>query len=112
MHDVEAGSLDRDEGDQAQPVKGGRVSVALCTYNGAQYLKEQLESIASQTVLPYELVVCDDCSSDDTVAILKVFAGRVSFLVRVVVNREKLGSTKNFEQAIRLCEGDLIVLSD
>jgi len=99
-------------GSLVQPAKGLRVSVALCTFNGGRHLAQQLDSIAAQTALPYQLVVCDDCSTDDTVAIVKAFAGRVSFVVRVVVNREKLGSTKNFEHAIRLCEGDLIALSD
>jgi glycosyltransferase involved in cell wall biosynthesis len=101
-----------EAGDQAQPVKGGSVSVALCTYNGAQYLKEQLDSIASQTVPPIELVVCDDRSTDDTVEILKGFASRAPFPVRLFLNERNLGSTKNFERAIGLCEGDLIALSD
>lgn len=89
-----------------------RVSVALCTYNGARYVPEQLESIASQTRLPYELVVCDDRSTDNTVDIVQAFASHAPFPVRVFVNDRTLGSTKNFEQAIQLCEGDLIALSD
>lgn len=88
------------------------MSVALCTYNGAQYLEEQLDSIAAQTVPPIELVVCDDRSTDDTVEILKAFASRAPFPVRLFLNERNLGSTKNFEQAIRLCKGDLIALSD
>src|ERR1017187_5313662 len=47
------------------------VSVAMCTYNGARFLNDQLESIASQSRLPDELILCDDCSSDDTVAIAR-----------------------------------------
>jgi GT2 family glycosyltransferase len=39
------------------------LSIAMCTYNGALYLREQLESIAGQTRLPDELVVCDDRST-------------------------------------------------
>ena len=50
-----------------------RVSIALCTYNGARYLQEQLESIALQSRLPMELVVCDDQSTDNTISILKRF---------------------------------------
>ena len=45
-----------------------KISVALCTYNGAAYLDGQLASIASQDCLPDELVVCDDGSSDETPA--------------------------------------------
>ncbi len=96
----------------AQSARGVRVSVALCTYNGARYLKDQLDSIASQTLPPHELVVCDDRSTDDTVAIVQAFASHVPFPVRLSVNHANLGSTKNFEQAIQRCEGDLIALSD
>ena len=89
-----------------------RISVALCTYNGERFLPEQLASIEKQTRLPDELVVCDDRSTDQTVAIVRQFAASVSFPVKIVQNAATLGSTRNFEQAIRLCEGDLIALSD
>ncbi|MFZ5876668.1 MAG: glycosyltransferase family 2 protein [Nitrospirota bacterium] len=88
------------------------MSVALATYNGGWYLGKQLESLASQTLKPRELVVCDDGSTDDTVAILKAFASRAAFPVRVHVNDVNLGSTKNFEQAIQRCQGDFIALCD
>ena len=48
-----------------------KISVALCTYNGEKYILEQLESILSQTLLPDEIMVCDDCSSDRTVELIK-----------------------------------------
>lgn len=89
-----------------------RISVALCTYNGGRYLSEQLASIAGQLRSPYEVVICDDCSSDLTLEIIAEFAATVPFPVRLFRNEENLGSTKNFEKAIRLCEGDLIALCD
>ncbi|HEX4021805.1 MAG TPA: glycosyltransferase family 2 protein [Acidobacteriaceae bacterium] len=89
-----------------------RVSIALCTYNGEKYLQEQLESIASQSLLPWELVVCDDGSSDATIDILYKFCETAPFTVRIFLNEANLGSTKNFEQAIHLCSGDLIALCD
>ncbi len=88
------------------------ISVAMCTYNGAAYLREQLDSIAAQTRPPDEMVVCDDCSVDDTVAILEDFARRAPFPVRLHRNAATLGSTRNFDRAIGLCQGDLIALSD
>lgn len=88
------------------------VSIALCTYNGARYLQEQLDSIAAQTRLPDEMVVCDDGSTDETVPILQNFAAHAPFPVQVVVNPSNLGSTQNFAQAISLCRHDLIFLSD
>lgn len=89
-----------------------RISVALCTYNGGRYLEAQLESILGQTRLPAELVVCDDGSTDDTLAILERFRQRAPFAVRLESNPETLGSTKNFEKAITLCSGDLIATCD
>jgi hypothetical protein len=88
------------------------LSVAMCTYNGARFLPEQLESIAAQTRLPSELVVCDDRSTDESVEIVRNFAGHAAFPVRLEVNAENLGSTKNFEKAIGLCKGEIIALAD
>ena len=88
------------------------LSIAMCTYNGARYVREQLESIAAQTRQPDELVVCDDRSTDQTVEIVQAFASRASFPVRVYVNDENLRSTKNFERAISLCTSDIIALAD
>ena len=93
------------------------ISVAMCTYNGERYLREQLESIASQTRLPDELVICDDRSTDSTAEIIRNFADLAPFPVRFNLNPVNLGGaakgiTKNFEQACRLCTGDLIAFCD
>jgi Glycosyl transferase family 2 len=88
------------------------ISVAMCTYNGGRFLKEQLESINAQTLLPDELVVCDDGSSDDTPSILQKFAESAPFQVRIFRNGQNVGSTKNFQRAIELCQGELIALCD
>jgi glycosyltransferase involved in cell wall biosynthesis len=88
------------------------ISVALCTYNGEKYLPEQLESILHQTVPVQEIVVCDDGSNDRTLAVLSEFAARVSFPIRIHQNETNLGSTKNFEKCLSLCEGDIIFLCD
>ncbi len=88
------------------------VSVAMCTYNGAKYIQEQLDSIAAQSRLPDELVVCDDRSSDNTIEIVKSFGSKVPFSVSLYLNEENLGIIKNFEKAISLCTGNIIALSD
>jgi Glycosyl transferase family 2 len=84
----------------------------MCTFNGAVYLPAQLESLAAQTRLPAELVVCDDCSTDETAALLRAFAARAPFPVRLYVNERNQGSTKNFAQAIARCTGEVIALCD
>ena len=62
--------------------KKDKISVALCTYNGEAYLREQLESILNQTLLPDEVIVCGDCSTDSTLKILNEFFK--SSLIRTV----------------------------
>jgi glycosyltransferase involved in cell wall biosynthesis len=89
-----------------------RISVAMCTYNGDRFLRDQLDSIAGQERLPDELVVRDDSSSDGTVEILRAFASSSRFPVRCMINERNIGSTKNFENAIASCSGNIIVLAD
>jgi glycosyltransferase involved in cell wall biosynthesis len=88
------------------------LSIALGTYNGAAYLKEQLASFAAQTRTPDELVISDDQSTDDTLRVIEEFAATARFPVRLSVNESNLGTPKNFEKAISLCRGDVILLSD
>jgi len=89
-----------------------KISVALCTYNGELYLREQIESIFKQTRLPDEIIVCDDCSVDSTLKILSEFSKNFPVLFKIYVNKKNLGVSKNFEKAISLCSGDIIFLSD
>lgn len=84
----------------------------MCTFNGKQFLGSQLESIATQDRLPDELIVCDDGSSDGCCEIVREFARSVALPTRLLVNDENLGSTKNFEKAISLCQGDIVALAD
>src|SRR4051794_28588047 len=84
----------------------------MCTYNGSTYLHEQLASIAQQSRLPDELVLCDDASTDATVSILAEFAQRASFPVNILVNEHNVGSTRSFERAISQCSGQGIALAD
>jgi hypothetical protein len=85
----------------------------MCTYNGAAYLAEQLDSLSAQTRLPDELVVCDDSSTDKrTREMVTVFARHAPFPVRLFVNKQNLGSRQSFPQAIRRCRGEIIFLCD
>jgi glycosyltransferase involved in cell wall biosynthesis len=89
-----------------------RLSVVMCTHNGARHVRAQLDSIAGQTRLPDELVAFDDASTDETVPIVRRFAAAAPFPVRLTVNPERLGSTPNFQNAIGAADGEIMVLSD
>jgi glycosyltransferase involved in cell wall biosynthesis len=88
------------------------ISVALCTFNGERYLREQLDSLVRQTVLPSELVVGDDLSTDKTMAILQAFQAEAPFPVRISQNDRKLGVTQNFCATLNRCNGDSVALCD
>lgn len=89
------------------------VSIALCTFNGARYIAEQVGSILAQTRVPDELVVADDGSIDDTLDIVRrMLADRATPRLVVLPSAGPLGVTANFERAVRACGGDLIALCD
>ena len=88
------------------------ISVVMATYNGDKYLQQQLDSIAAQTVLPDELVVCDDCSTDKTIEILENFKKKVSFEVRILKNIVNSGYVKNFARVISEAKGDFVFMCD
>ena len=88
-----------------------RISVALATYNGEAYIAAQLESILNQEMEPEEIVVCDDLSTDNTVAILSNYESKAA--IRLFINEQRLGITGNFRKAVSLCKADnYVALSD
>ena len=103
------------------------ISVALCTRNATRFLEAQLVSICAQTLRPREIVLSDDASSDGSVALARRLidegacghgdmgaghGGTAPISLRVLENAAPLGVTRNFEQAVRACEGPLIALCD
>src|ERR1700674_5995011 len=84
----------------------------MAVYNGERFIQEQLESYVRQTRVPDELVISDNCSTDNTVGLVHKFAAHAKFPVRLFINDCNLGVTKNFERAISECTGDIIFLSD
>lgn len=88
-----------------------KVSVVMCTYNGALFLREQLESIVNQTYPIYELIIQDDCSSDRTLELLREYADKYSF-IKVCKNQSSKGINDNFLSAIFCASGDYIAISD
>ena len=88
------------------------VSVALASFNGGRFIREQLESIAGQTLPPTELVVSDDGSIDDTCALVDSFARDAPFPVHLHRNAERLGVGSNFMHAASRCLGDHVAFAD
>lgn len=87
------------------------VSVAIATYNGAHHIEEQMDSILAQTYKHIEIIIVDDCSTDNTVEIIKEYREKYPF-IRLFINKQNEGVTASFEKAVRLCNGYYIALSD
>jgi len=87
------------------------VSVAMCTFNGARYLPEQLTSLLRQNHSLIEIIIVDDKSSDHTEKIVRQFQA-IDDRIRFYVNSERRGVNKNFEKAISLAKGEYICTCD
>ena len=87
------------------------ISVALCTYNGEKFLREQIDSILAQTYKNLEIVIVDDCSTDKTTNIINAYAEKDK-RIKLFQNASNLGFNKNFERALGLTSGEYIAISD
>ena len=83
----------------------------MCTYNGAKYIREQLDSILAQTYPATEIVIQDDGSTDDTVAIIKEYQQKWPQVV-CYRNEGEHGVNPNFFSAIKKAKGDYVAISD
>jgi glycosyltransferase involved in cell wall biosynthesis len=88
------------------------ISIAMATYNGEQFIREQLDSLAAQTYLPSELVITDDGSNDATLEIIANFSLTAPFPVHVHRNGSRLNYRANFMKCASLCSGELIAFCD
>ncbi|MFT6973292.1 MAG: glycosyltransferase involved in cell wall biosynthesis [Pontimonas sp.] len=90
--------------------------MVICTFNGERFLASQLESILAQTLLPEEIIVSDDGSTDRTLEMVREIstASSVAKSIRWIISSRKapFGPAKNFEQALRRASHGLIALAD
>lgn len=91
-----------------------KVSVLVTTYNGAKYILEQLQSILDQTRKPDEVVITDDCSSDDTVELVSNFIdkNKLHDNWKIITNIKNVGFLQNSHQGAMSTTGDIIFWSD
>jgi glycosyltransferase involved in cell wall biosynthesis len=81
----------------------------MATYNGATYIKEQLESILKQLKEGDEIIISDDHSIDDTLDVIASFQDK---RITIFLNPNKQGPVTNFENALKQANGDIIFLAD
>lgn len=87
------------------------ISIVMATYNGEKYLAEQIDSILVQTYSDFELIICDDCSTDNTRSILKEYEQKDK-RIKLYFNTTNIGFKKNFEKMLHLCTGEFIAFAD
>ena len=88
------------------------ISVVMATFNGGKYLQEQLKSILEQSLEPDEIIICDDCSTDNTADVIRSMKKMSKIPIHFWNNKEHLGYGQNFRQAINRASGDIIFLCD
>ncbi len=88
------------------------ISVVIATYNGALFIKDQLKSIENQTLLPDEVIISDDFSTDNSLEIIKKFSNKSKLNIIVLRNTNRLGYGRNFERGLLNCKGEYIFFSD
>lgn len=76
------------------------ISVVLTSFNGVEYIEQQINSILLQNVLPSEIIICDDGSTDGTINVLNKF--KQHDIIKLYSNKERLGIAENFKKAVSL----------
>ncbi|WP_293396662.1 glycosyltransferase [Phenylobacterium sp. RIFCSPHIGHO2_01_FULL_69_31] len=89
-----------------------KISVVMATYNGAQFIEQQLESLLAQTLAPFELILADDVSDDGTLDIAGRVLADAPFPVDIYENPQRLGYADNFLHAAEKARGDYIAFCD
>ncbi len=82
-----------------------RVSICIPTYNGERFVSEAIASVLGQTYTDFELLVCDDCSTDSTLNIVSSFADT---RLRVIAGRQRLGLVGNWNRCVEIASGEYI----
>lgn len=90
---------------------GNLISIALCTYNGIEFLAEQMQSLLQQNYENFEIVIIDDASTDGTYQLLERYQKQNPF-IRLYQNTENIGFNRNFEKVLSFCKGDFIAIAD
>lgn len=96
-----------------QSEKEMKISVCVLTYNQEGYIKQCIESILAQiSTFDFEIVISDDCSTDNTLTILYEYSRRYPYLVKVLSGSTNIGIAKNYQRAMYACSGEYIAMCE
>ena len=89
-----------------------KIEILMATYNGEKYIREQINSIISQTYSNWTLLIRDDGSKDDTVKIIREYEKKDKRIKLLEDNKGNLGFVKNFEELLKNSSEEFIMFSD
>ncbi|PZP50925.1 MAG: hypothetical protein DI598_04455 [Pseudopedobacter saltans] len=89
-----------------------KISVVISTFNGSKYVDSQIESIVNQLYTPFQIIISDDKSTDDTLIKLKLWQDKFPSLVEIYQQTENIGYNRNFEFCLKKVRGDYVAISD
>jgi glycosyltransferase involved in cell wall biosynthesis len=90
----------------------GKISVVITSYNHGKYLKGAIESVLQQTLLPLEVIICDDVSMDDSRKLIREYEQRYPGFLKVIFHENNIGISKNRNSGLTVAKGDYITWLD
>lgn len=87
------------------------LSIIIPNYNNAAFLDDSLQSILNQTFKDYEIIICDDCSTDNSIDILKSYAAKYP-CIRYIVNKKNMGVAETRHSGILQAKGEYFTVLD
>ncbi|MFC1674291.1 glycosyltransferase [Candidatus Omnitrophota bacterium] len=88
------------------------VSIIMGTYNQDKFISSAIESVINQTHKDWELIICDDGSTDHTQSILKRYAGKYHDRIKVLTNEKRFGVSRARNMALKEAKGEYIAFLD
>lgn len=88
-----------------------KIDILMATYNGEKYVAQQINSILEQTYTNFNLIISDDCSTDNTRKILEEYKQKDN-RIQIFYQEKNLGYIKNFEFLLTKVTSDIYMLSD
>lgn len=89
-----------------------RISVYITSYNQKEYLIEAIESVLSQTLKPYQIIIVDDCSTDGSQEVIRGYLSRFPKLIMPIFHQKNTGVTKVRIDALKAVNGDYVTYVD
>ncbi|MEA3486298.1 MAG: glycosyltransferase family 2 protein, partial [Thermodesulfobacteriota bacterium] len=85
-----------------------KISVVIFSFNFENYLEECIESVLAQTLGPFEVIICDDCSSDESWTIISEYAGKFPVLIKPYRHERNIGMQRNGNFGLMKAKGELV----